>query len=939
MQVFGNQLSAFPLQAIFDQAEAEISEAGVAQVLAGYGTSRRELSDPSAWVSLEFVEAVVADFLSLTHGDSTFLERAAMRSVSAPYMGPLYPLFVGLGSPVLVYRHLPRTARHFDRLGRWYCDRAGPGQAKLTWVPDRGAPLAPFFCPFRQVQLTQVPLVFAQPPAHLSHPACVFRGDPACVYELSWEEAPQHHHAAWSALAGSAIAAGFALSQHLRPAGATCLAVLLAIGGWGLGKAWSLRNELSARVRDLDAHNRALERMTQRNELRYSELLEAKNATERIVDERTRELQVTAKQLARTLEQVQELDRAKTDFFSNVSHELRTPLTLVLGPLSELADGRSPSGGLEHAVQVMHRNGLRLLELINQLLQLHQFDAGKVELQRVPTDLVERTQAVKSRFAAACAQLGLTFVTDFKDVGVMSLDPTWIESALTNLVANALRYARTHIIVRGHATPSAVVLEVEDDGPGIEANDLPHVFERFVRGSHQPGRQPGTGLGLAIVRETARLHGGDVNVRSAPNSATVFTLTLPRSLELAPAVRGEEHGAAPANAGAPLLPPACMLASVVSRRRDWPGPSANAPVVALIEDDDEMRDVIGHALSTEYRVRTALDGEEGLRLVKEIRPDAVLSDVMMPKLDGYQLCKELRKLEELKQVPVLLLTARGDVEHAMEGFEAGADDYITKPFHPRELLARVGVQVRMRRMLSELAHRERLVALGVLAASMAHQIRSPLTSISAGLPLLERRLGDALEGRNRELLHSIMGSGERIEQQIADLLSLSRVDQETMSRFRPAEGVASSVRLLRARSRSGVTIDLDLQDSALLQGKPADIGHVFLNLIDNAVRAAEPSGRVRVRTFDADGRFVFEVGDSGHGIPPDKQDTVFSLFFTTRAEGEGTGLGLSIARQVVLQHGGSIQIGQSELGGARFTVSLPAVRVSTAASFARRDAN
>ncbi|MFT3924093.1 MAG: ATP-binding protein [Myxococcales bacterium] len=926
MQVFGNQLSAFPLQAIFDQAEVEISEAGVARVLAGYGTSRRELADPSAWVSLEFVEAVVADFLSLTHGDFTFLERAAMRSVSAPYMGPLYPLMVGLGSPSLVYRHLPRTSRHFDRLGRWYCDWAAPGSAKLTWVPDPGAPVAPFFCPFRQVQLSQVPLFFALPPARLAHPSCVFRGDSACVYELTWQEAQARHHAAWGALAGVGAAAAFAFAQHLPTGAAALLAGMLAAGGWGLGKAWALRHELSVRVRDIDAHNRALERMTQRNEERYSELLEAKNATERIVEERTHELRVTAQQLSQTLAQVQELDKAKTDFFSNVSHELRTPLTLVLGPLSELAEGRTPAGGIEQAVQIMHRNGMRLLELINQLLHLHQFDAGKVQLQRVPTDLIERTQTVQSRFATACAERGLEFITDFKDIGVMSLDPTWIESALTNLVANALRYAKHHIIVRGHSTASAVVLEVEDDGPGIEAEDLPRVFERFVRGSHQPGRQPGTGLGLAIVRETARLHGGDVSVRSSPGEATVFTLTLPRSLELQPAVSAVKPEPA---ASAPLLAPSLMLASVVSRRHNWPGPNPNAPLVALIEDDDEMREIIGNALSTVYRVRSAVNGREGLALIQDVRPDAVVSDVMMPELDGYELCRELRRRDDMRQVPVLLLTARGDVEHAMEGFEAGADDYVTKPFHPRELLARVGVQVRMRRMVSELAHRERLVALGVLAASMAHQIRSPLTSISAGLPLLERRLGNALDGKNRDLLRSIMESGERIEQQIADLLSLSRVDQESQSRFRPAEGVESVVRLLRARSRSGVTIEVDIQDSALLHGKPSDIGHVFLNLIDNAVRAAEPSGRVKVRTYDADEQFVFEVGDSGGGIPKDKEEAVFSLFFTTRAEGEGTGLGLPIARQVVLQHGGSIHVGQSELGGAQFTVSLPIARVST----------
>lgn len=926
MQVFGSELSAFPLQAILDQAEVEISEAGVAGVLEHYGTTRRELADPSAWVTLAFVEAVVADFLTLTHGDHTFLERAAMRSVSASYMGPLYPLLAGLGSPHLVYRHIPRVARHFERLGAWHVDSTAPGFAKLTWTPDPGKPIAPFFCAFRQVQFGQVPLLFARPPAKVSHPTCVFRGDASCVYEVQWKETTTRFPPSWCALIGATAAVFFARAHHLSWASLGLLALMLSAGGWGLGKAMNLWQELSLRVKDIDAHNRALERMTQRNERRYAELLQAKNATQKVVEERTRELRVTAQQLAQTLAQVRELDKAKTDFFSNVSHELRTPLTLVLGPLSELAVGRTPAGGIDRAVQVMYRNGTRLLDLINQLLHLHQFDAGKVELQRVPIDLTELTRLIQSRFAADCAERGLAFVTDFREVGMLSLDATWIESALTNLVANAMRYAKSQIIVRAYSEHSSVVLSVEDDGPGIEPDDLPRVFERFVRGHHQPGRQPGTGLGLAIVREAARLHGGDASVKSTPGTATVFTLTLPRTLDLV--VPGPEEGAASLTSTGLSLPPPCMLASVVPLKRDWAGPDPHAPLVALIEDDDEVRDVIGNALSAGYRVRTAVNGEAGLELIQEVRPDVVVSDVMMPGLDGYQLCRELRKREDMRQTPVLLLTARGDVEHSMEGFDAGADDYVTKPFHPRELLARVGVQVRMRRMVSELAHRERLVALGVLTSSLAHQVRSPLTSIIAGLPLLERRLRDTMDPRSRELLHSIIESGDRIEQQIADLLTLSHVDQESNAHFRPAEGVQSCVRLLRARARSGVTIEVDLRDSAELQGRPGDVGHVFLNLIDNAVRAAEPSGHVRIRTFDDADRFVFEVGDSGAGIPPEKVDTVFAPFFTTRPESEGTGLGLPIARQVVLQHGGSIRVGHSELGGAQFTVSLPASRTS-----------
>jgi signal transduction histidine kinase len=392
---------------------------------------------------------------------------------------------------------------------------------------------------------------------------------------------------------------------------------------------------------------------------------------------------------------------------------------------------------------------------------------------------------------------------------------------------------------------------------------------------------------------------------------------MPSSSETAVAAPG-------AQAAAPLRTE--RVSTVPKRgadRFDWPGPGANAPLILLVEDDDDLREFIGEVLAASYRVRACLNGEHALGLIEHLRPDAVVSDVMMPVMDGLELCRRLRKNSHTAQLPVILLTARRDVGRVLEGFDAGADDYVTKPFQARELLARVGVHVRLRRMVSEMAHRERLASLGVLAASLAHQVRNPLAAILSGLPAVRKRLARAIDQRDDEVFSAMIDSGERIHTLINDLMDLSRVDQESVARLRPAQGVRACVRLIEARLQGSVQIETDLDDTLELEGRPGDLSHVFLNLIDNAVRAAGDNGRVFLRIVRRGELALFEAEDSGPGIAPEAHEAVFAPFYTTRAAGEGTGLGLAIARQVVLHHGGTITVGRSALGGALLTVSLP----------------
>jgi signal transduction histidine kinase len=302
-----------------------------------------------------------------------------------------------------------------------------------------------------------------------------------------------------------------------------------------------------------------------------------------------------------------------------------------------------------------------------------------------------------------------------------------------------------------------------------------------------------------------------------------------------------------------------------------------------------------------------------------------VSDVAMPEMDGYELCRVLRAAPETRAIPILLVTARTEVTSVLQGFDAGASDYILKPFHGRELLARVDVHVRLRRVTQELAVRERHAMLGVLAASVAHQVRNPLTTLVSGLPAMKAKLGNSINESTRQLIDVMLDCAERIERMTIDLMDLSRVDREAGGAYRPSDGLHAAIRLVRARLDEKVVIEEEIEDAPVTYGRAADMNHVFLNLLDNAVRAVGASGKIRVEAAVGGGVYAVVVGDSGAGIDAETAKHVFEPFFTTRPAGEGTGLGLAVAQQVLSQCGGEITLGRSELGGAELTLRIPIV--------------
>jgi PAS domain S-box-containing protein len=409
----------------------------------------------------------------------------------------------------------------------------------------------------------------------------------------------------------------------------------------------------------------------------------------------------------RRAEALAEIDRAKTTFFSNVSHELRTPLTLMLGPIADLLAG--PAGAAPESAELLtlaQRNGQRLRRLVNSLLDFSRIEAGRLQTRYEPVDLAAFTVELASVFRSAMEKAGLQFVVDCPPLPEpVFVDRGQWEKIVLNLLSNALKYTFEGTVrVELKADGDAALLVVCDTGIGVPATALPRLFERFYRVEGARGRTiEGSGIGLALVQELTRLHGGSVAADSREGEGSCFRVRIPF---------GHAHLSAESVAEAGPQRAAFSASDWLDEAGDWlretglaapappPGSGAAAhgdggdrvasrPLVLVADDNADMRGYLQRLLEPDHDVITCGDGEAALQLVREREPDLLLTDVMMPKLDGFALLRALRADRLSARTPVILLSARAGDEARIEGLQAGADDYLTKPFNTRELLARV----------------------------------------------------------------------------------------------------------------------------------------------------------------------------------------------------------------------------------------------------------
>jgi signal transduction histidine kinase len=444
------------------------------------------------------------------------------------------------------------------------------------------------------------------------------------------------------------------------------------------------------------------------------------------------------------------LDRAKTKFFSNVSHEFRTPLTLMLGPLEEALAETPPNQAMRERLQLAQRNALRLLRLVNSLLDFSRIEAGRMQAAYEPTDMGTLTQDLASNFRSAIERAGLRLTVNAAPLPApVFLDREMWEKIVLNLLSNAYKFTlQGQIEVRVGAQDSVAVLEVIDTGIGVPEEALPRLFERFYRVDQSGGRtHEGSGIGLALVQELVRLHGGSITVESRLGTGTTFRVEVPFGSVHLPAEKVRTAGTAIAGTSAtayvqealrwegdPDAPPVVVPEPLADRRFA----STFGARVLLADDNRDMRAYVAGLFSPNYRVEAVSDGEALIEAARRERPDVIVSDVMMPRLDGFGLIQALRRDENLRDLPVILLSARAGEEARIEGLDAGADDYLVKPFSARELLARVGALLERTRLHRQIVEEQRVAQAS--AQRRTAQFETLLIEAPLGVYLLDSEL-------------------------------------------------------------------------------------------------------------------------------------------------------------------------------------------------------
>jgi PAS domain S-box-containing protein len=685
-----------------------------------------------------------------------------------------------------------------------------------------------------------------------------------------------------------------------------------------------------------------------------------------------RQLQATLAELGIAYEKSKELERLKTQLFANVSHELRTPLALILGPAEKLlASGLPPEPRRD--VEVIARNARTLVKHVNDLLDVTKLEAGKMLLEPAEVDVAHLVRLVASHFEALAAERPIAYAVEVPPALTASVDVDKLQRVLFNLLSNAFKFVPAGGRVRctlqpgsgeGAGLEGGFRIEVADSGPGIPSVQRDAVFERFARGDDETARRVGgTGLGLAIAKEFVELHGGRIEIGDAPEGGALFTVHLPpRALaagaSAAPSARvGAEYGLGVVEELRSSAPPVFA-----------PG-GGDRPRVLVVEDNPDMTRFVGEVLSAEYDVATAADGEAGLAAALERPPDAIVTDLMMPRMSGDQLVRAVREHPELDAVPVLVITARSDDALRVQLLREGAQDYVMKPFVAEEVRARVGNLVAVKRarevlqrevasqsrdvvaLAGEVAARKRELEAALAATGLArdqaerastvktrflrlvsHELRTPLTSLHLHMQRLMRDGQHPLDGHQREVLRKANLAAARLTGIVEALLHEALIASGRLAVQVEDVDLASLVRTVMEEARpqaedKNLALRLHAPEHvARVETEPRFLQLILTNLVGNAIKFT-PAGAVEVSIESRGDELRVSVADSGPGIAAEDQARVFEPFErgAPAAEGfvPGLGLGLAIVRDLASAIGARVDLASEPGVGSTFTLVLP----------------
>ena len=689
------------------------------------------------------------------------------------------------------------------------------------------------------------------------------------------------------------------------------------------------------------------------------------------LEDSTKELHEANVLLEENYEKLRELDEVKSRLFANVSHELRTPLTLLIAPLEAMLNRAAdlPREEIKEMLLTMRNNAMRLLKLINDMLDLVRVESGQIKVTRSKLDIGDFLRDLAEAVNGVAADKKLRLRTEVPaDLQPVYTDAEKLERICLNLLFNAIKFTASGGSIEFMARREGdwLRIEVKDSGIGIAPEHVPHVFERFWQVDTSSRRKhQGTGIGLSLVRELAEVQGGSVTAESELGVGTSMIVKLPFALadveapsQIQPLKElpknPKDEWVADLYKRAEMFPAIPSLQATIKRAETNVVLNSKKPLLLIADDEPEMLSFLKSQLSEYFDVLEAVDGNQAVEKAAQFLPDIVLSDMMMPDKDGLQVCTELRERGTTRGIPVVLLTARADEETKLTCLQAGASDFIAKPFSMTEVSVRLRNLVESRLYQKELIaqtaqlqsameqiketeslllRNEKLASLGRMSAGLIHEINNPLNYASQGLRLM-RMVAPMLPESERvdflDTLGDVEGGVARVVRIVSDLRGFTRVSNNVHNAFQLKPVVETTLRFFSHDLKGEVKVVLEIPEGLEVKGDSNHLVQVLVNLIQNALDAMKTksygdgdSPSISFRSIVSSSRISLYVRDNGPGIPDDIKNSVFDPFFTTKEVGAGMGLGLAICHRIMADHGGGIDVTSEPGVFTEFVLEFP----------------
>ena len=667
--------------------------------------------------------------------------------------------------------------------------------------------------------------------------------------------------------------------------------------------------------------------------------------------------------------ELSKIDQMKTQFFANISHEFRTPLTLILGPVQDLLydPNNRLSAPVNNSLNIVKQNGFRLLKLVNDLLDVISLDEGKSKVSLKRINLNEIVGGLVDSMNHMADMKGVELVNNVgRDDVYVDADDNLIEKIILNLLNNAIKFTHKggEVVVSSEVVEDKLLIKVVDNGIGIKKEHLSGIFDRFKQvDSSDTRKYQGTGLGLSLVKELVELQNATIEVESDIGKGASFTMKFFLS-----GVKGENiseieersssvinieqdkisnmHKMAQKSAGVVLEEEDNILENIY----DVAEVDKKEETILVVDDEPVMmKFIVGIVKKAGYKVVSASDGEEGVEMAKKHKPDVILFDLMLPKLNGLEACKLLKSDPNLELTKIILLTAKTDETSKITALENGADDFITKPFSSTEVLSRIanlienrklqkdlygsndelrGALSQLKEAQTQLIHSEKINAIGNLSAGLLHEVNNPLSYSMTAIGFLKTNPLVTGDEMLNDITKDIEEGMTRIKNIVSDLRTFAHPEEvDKQGDFPIYNAIESSIKFT-AHDCKDIEIKNNLDPELKVIGSNSHIVQVLVNLISNACKAilrreeGSEQGVIEFRSETFGDRVKIFAKDNGVGMNEDTINKVFNPFFTTNEVGQGVGLGLSISHTIIQNHGGSLVVKSEEGKGTEFVFDL-----------------